>query len=90
MKRILPLFALLTGIGLMVGAWWLIWDWFRSYLGFLDLDAWYARWKFDLPFYLGAIHPSQHSIVFDAALLFAAIGTILMILASFQLGSKTK
>ena len=90
MKPSLTLVVLLTGIGFTVASWWIVWDWWGSYLGFLNWDTWYARWKFDLPFYLGAVYPSQHSIIFDMALLFAAIGTLLTILAAFQLGSSVR
>ena len=82
----LSLLGLLFGLAFVVGSYWLLWDFFNSYLGFLNMDDWYARWRFYLPFYLLVVYPSQHSMIFDLAMLTGMVGTLLIILSAFHLG----
>ena len=74
------------GVLLIIGSYWLCWDWHNSYWHFLNWEKWYNEWSFPLPFYIYTFTPENHTACFDLALAMGVVGVILLSVGAWVIG----
>ena len=74
------------GVLLLIGSYWLIWDWHNSYLGFIPWDVFCRYYRFPLPFYIYTFTCENHTACFDLALAMGVVGVILLTIGAWIIG----
>lgn len=76
----------ITGIFLVIGGTWLIWDWINSIVHFLDWTRFKIEWRFPAPLFIYWWDWTTWTGPFDTGLAMIVLGLILYGVGAYYVG----